>query len=143
LTRLQVDPALIVRALDTSVKYLTVPGRFLAADAAAAMALRGVHSFAAITRAYAASQGAQGILGHVDADNKPIDGLELSLDSILRGAPGAASIIKDSKGQLRESPPAPGIPPVQGNSVVLTINADLQEIAEKALADAVARMGAE
>jgi cell division protein FtsI (penicillin-binding protein 3) len=32
---------------------------------------------------------------------------------------------------------------LKGNSVVLTINADLQEISEKALADAVARMGAE
>ena len=143
LTRLKVDPALIARALDTSVKYLTLPGRFLATDAAPAMSLGGVHSFAAITRAYVASQGAQGILGHVDADNKAVDGLELSLDSILRGVPGAASIIKDTKGQLRESPTAPGTPPVKGNSVVLTINADLQEIAEKALADAVARMGAE
>jgi cell division protein FtsI (penicillin-binding protein 3) len=143
LVRLSVEPALIARALDTSAKYLTVPGRFLATDAAPAMALRGVHSFAAITRSYAASQGAQGILGHVDGDNKPIDGLELSLDSILRGVPGAASIIRDSKGQTRESPTAPGVPPLKGNSIVLTINADLQEIAEKALADAVARMGAE
>ena len=49
----------------------------------------------------------------------------------------------DSKGQSRESPTAPGTAPTKGNSVVLTINADLQEIAEKALADAVARMGAE
>jgi cell division protein FtsI (penicillin-binding protein 3) len=32
---------------------------------------------------------------------------------------------------------------VKGNNVVLTINADLQEIAEKSLADAVSRMGAE
>lgn len=143
LARLRIDPAVIARALDTSVKYLTVPGRFPTTDAAAAMSLRGVHSFAAITRSYAASQGAQGILGHVDADNQPIDGLELSLDSILRGVPGAASIIRDSKGQMRESPTAPGVPPLKGNSIVLTINADLQEIAEKALADAVARMGAE
>ncbi len=143
LTRLSVEPAVIARALDTSVKYLTVPGRFMATEAAPAMALRGVHSFAAIMRSYAASLGAQGILGHVDADNKPIDGLELSLDSILRGVPGAASIIRDTRGQLRESPTAPGIPPTKGNSVVLTINADLQEIAEKALADAVSRMGAE
>jgi cell division protein FtsI (penicillin-binding protein 3) len=143
LMRLSVDRDVVARALDTSVKYMVVPGRFLATDAAPAMSLRGVHYFAAITRAYAVSQGAQGILGHVDDDNKPVDGLELSLDSILRGVPGAATIIKDSKGKLRESPTSPGIPPLKGSSVVLTINADLQEIAEKALADAVARMGAE
>ena len=107
------------------------------------MQLRGVKSFATLTRAYAASQSAQGIVGHVDADNSPVDGLELSLDSILRGVPGAATIVRDSKGQSRESPTEPGTPPTKGNSVVLTINADLQEIAEKALADAVSRMGAE
>jgi hypothetical protein len=54
-----------------------------------------------------------------------------------------ATIVRDSKGQSRESPSEPGTPPTKGNSLVLTINADLQEIAEKALADAVSRMGAE
>lgn len=143
LSQLHVDRAVIARALDTSVKYLTIPGRFLSVDAAPATALRGVHSFASISRAYAVSEGTQGILGHVDGDNKPVDGLELSLDSILRGTPGTATIFRDPKGQSRESPIAPGTAPTRGNSVVLTINADLQQIAEKTLADAVARMGAE
>ena len=143
LSQLHIDGPTIARAIDTSVKYLTIPGRFLAVDAAPAIALRGVHSYASITRAYAVSPGTQGILGHVDGDNKPIDGIELSLDSILRGTPGAATIFKDPKGQTRESPTAPGTAPMRGSSVVLTINADLQQIAEKALADAVARMGAE
>ena len=79
----------------------------------------------------------------MNLDDNPVDGLELSLDSILRGTPGAATIIRDSHGQSRESPTAPGTPPVNGDNVVLTINADLQEIAEKSLADAVSRMGAE
>lgn len=143
LSQLHVDRAVVARALDTSVKYLTIPGRFLSVDAAPATALRGVHSFASISRAYAVSEGTQGILGHVDGDNKPVDGLELSLDSILRGTPGTATIFRDPKGQSRESPIAPGTAPTRGNSVVLTINADLQQIAEKTLADAVARMGAE
>ena len=143
LTKLGVDGALIRRSVDTSAKYLVLPGRFLAVDAAPAMALHGVHSFASVSRNYAVSEGARGIVGHVDADDKPIDGLELSLDSILRGKPGAATMIRDSHGQSRESPTAPGTPPVDGNNVTLTINADLQEIAERSLADAVARMGAE
>ncbi|MDB4875907.1 MAG: penicillin-binding protein transpeptidase [Gemmatimonadetes bacterium] len=143
LAKLDIDKALIARALDTSAKYLTIPGRFLAVDAADATSLRGVHSYATVMRALAASQGAEGIVGHVDADNKAVDGLELSLDSILRGIAGTTTVYKDSKGQVRESPIAPGTAPTKGNSVVLTINADLQEIAEKALADAVVRMGAE
>jgi len=140
---LKIDPALIKRATDTSSKYLVIPGRFLSVDAAPAIVLHGVHSFATIMRSYAVSEGAQGIIGHVDANNTPVDGLELSLDSILRGTPGTATVFKDSKGQSRESPIAPGTAPTRGNSVVLTINADLEEIAEKALGDAVARMGAE
>jgi len=120
-----------------------IPGRFIAADAAMAISLRGVHSFASIERSYAVSEGAQGIIGHVNVDNTAVDGLELSLDSILRGTPGTATIVRDSPGRGRESPTAPGTAPIKGSSVVLTINADLQEIAEKSLADAVARMGAE
>jgi cell division protein FtsI (penicillin-binding protein 3) len=143
LSKLRVDPALIARAIDTSSKYLTVPKQFLAVDAAPAIALSGVHSFATIAREDAVSAGTEGLVGHVDADNKAVDGLEFSLDSILRGQPGTATMVRDSHGQGRESPIEPGTAPVKGNSVVLTINADLQEIAERALADAVARMGAE
>ncbi|HSQ32650.1 MAG TPA: penicillin-binding transpeptidase domain-containing protein [Gemmatimonadaceae bacterium] len=143
LSKLRVAPALIKRALDTSGKYLVLPGRFPAADAVMATSLRGVHSFASVERSYQVSEGAQGIIGHVDIDNKPVDGLEMSLDSILRGVPGTATIVRDSRGRGRESPIAPGTPPVRGNSIVLTINADLQEIAEKSLSDAVARLGAE
>ena len=143
LTKLKVEPAVIAKALDTSNKYLVVPGRFRTSDAAQLMAMRGVHSFASVERTYAVSEGAKGILGRVDTDNNPVGGLESSLDSILRGRAGTATIVRDSRGRGRESPTAPGTAPVSGNSVVLTINADLQEIAEKALADAVARMGAE
>lgn len=143
LASLRIDRTVIARALDTNEKYLVIPGRFPMSDAAGAVALHGVHSFTTLERAYAASDGAQGIIGHVNGDNKPVDGLELSLDSILRGTPGASKIVRDSKGFSRESPNDPGTLPTKGNSVVLTINADLQEISEKALSDAVSRMGAE
>lgn len=143
LIRLHVDPHLVARAVNPTEHYLTIPDRFLAIDAAAVMSLHGVHSFAAITRGYAASPAAQAIIGHVDKDNNPLDGLELSLDSILRGVPGTSTIYKDFRGRSRESPIAPSTAPINGNSVVLTINSDLQEIAEKALGDAVVRMGAE
>ena len=143
LAKLNIDRAVIARATDPKARYLTVPGRYLQTLAAPAMALKGVHSFATIARSYAASDGARGIIGHVDGDNQPVDGLELSLDSILRGTAGSTTIVRDAHGMSRESPIEPGTAPTQGNNIVLTINADLQEIAEKALADAVARMGAE
>jgi cell division protein FtsI (penicillin-binding protein 3) len=143
LIALKVDRATIARALDRRLKWVTIPGTYLTLDAAAATGLRGVYSTATITRAYAVSTGMQGIIGHVGVDNKPVDGLELSLDSILRGTSGAATLLVDSRGQRRESPTVPGIPPTKGNTIVLTLNNDLQQIAENALGDAVARMGAE
>ena len=143
LNKLRVEPSVIARALDTSNRYLVVPGQFRTSDAAQLVALRGVYSFPSIERTYAISEGAKGILGRVGADNRAVEGLELSLDSILRGKSGTATLVRDSRGRGRESPTAPGTAPVSGNSIVLTLNADLQEIAEKALADAVARMGAE
>jgi cell division protein FtsI (penicillin-binding protein 3) len=143
LLKLGVDRNVIARAADTSVKNVTVPGRFLSVDAAPATALRGVHSYATIERSYAVSPGGQGIIGHLDVNGNAVEGLELSLDSILRGVPGATTVLKDSKGQSRESPITPSTEPLKGNNIVLTINADLQEIAERALGEAVARMDAE
>jgi cell division protein FtsI (penicillin-binding protein 3) len=143
LAALKVDRASIAKALDQKLKWVTIPGAYLSLDAAAVMGLRGVYATAAITRAYAVSTGMQGIIGHVGVDNKPVDGVELSLDSILRGTPGSATLLVDSRGQRRESPTVPGIPPTKGNTIVLTLNNDLQQIAENALGDAVARMGAE
>jgi cell division protein FtsI (penicillin-binding protein 3) len=143
LAKLDVDRRLIDRVTNPKSKYTVIPGRFVQTDATPAIALKGVYSFASVLRSYAVSEGARGILGHVDANNKAIDGLELSLDSILKGTAGSKMIIRDSHGMSRESPIEPGVAPTQGNDVVLTINADLQEIAEKALADAVVKMGAE
>jgi cell division protein FtsI (penicillin-binding protein 3) len=107
------------------------------------MQLRGVKSFATPTRAFGVAERAWNHRPCRRGQFCRWTDLELSLDSILRGVPGAAIIVRDSKGQSRESPTEPGTPPTKGNSVVLTINADLQEIAEKALADAVSRMDAE
>jgi cell division protein FtsI (penicillin-binding protein 3) len=143
LIALNVDRAVIARTLDPSLKWVTIPGMFLSLDAGPAMGLRGVYSTTTITRSYAVTRSMQGIIGSVGNDNKPVDGLELSLDSILRGTPGSATLLVDSRGQRRESPTVPGIPPTKGNTIVLTLNNDLQQIAENALGDAVQRMGAE
>ncbi|MEO8622069.1 MAG: penicillin-binding transpeptidase domain-containing protein, partial [bacterium] len=112
-------------------------------DVAAVTAMRGVYATPIIERAYAFTDGTRRIVGRVDADGKAVDGIELALDPLLKGTPGAATVMKDAHGRRFESPSTPATPPVQGLSVVLTINQALQEIAERALADAVASMGAE
>lgn len=131
------------RVVDPARKWIPLPGRYLAADVAAISATRGVYTTAVIERAYASSEGTRRIVGRVDSDGEALDGVELALDSILRGTPGQVTVMKDSRGRRFESPGLPGSAPVKGNTVVLTVNHQLQEIAERALGDAVARMGAE
>lgn len=143
LTKAGVPKQWIVRATDPSRRWVSFPGRYLAIDVAAITAMRGVYSTAIVERAYAFSEGTRRIVGRVDADGKAVDGMELALDAVLRGTPGTATVMKDSRGQRFESPASPATPAVQGNSVMLTINQELQEIAERALADAVSSMGAE
>jgi cell division protein FtsI (penicillin-binding protein 3) len=131
------------RASDPRRRWVSLPGRYQAVDVAAISAMRGVYTTPIIERAYAATEGTRRVVGRVDADGKPVDGIELALDSILRGVPGSATVMRDAHGRRFESPTAPGTAPTPGNTVVLTINHALQEIAERALSDAVSRMGAD
>ncbi|HEV7993202.1 MAG TPA: penicillin-binding protein 2 [Gemmatimonadaceae bacterium] len=143
LIRAGVHPDWAVRATDTSRKWVEIPGRFVALSVAGISAMRGVHTTSMIDRSYGVSEGTRRIVGRVDQDGNAVDGVELALDTLLRGVPGAVTTMRDGRGRRFESPTAPKRAPVQGNTVVLTINHELQEIAERALGDAVARMNAE
>lgn len=133
----------IARALDRKRAWVTLPGRYLAVDVAAVTALRGVHPTATMLRTYAMSDGTRRIVGRVDANGTALDGMELALDSLLRGTPGSATLVRDVRGRAFESPNAPGVAPTAGHTVVLTIHHELQEIVERALDDAVATMDAD
>lgn len=130
------------RAADVKRKWVTLPGRYLASDVARVSAMRGVYTTPVVERAYSSSTGTRHIIGHVDNNGRALDGVELALDSVLAGRPGSVTVMRDGRGRKFESPVAPSIAPVTGNSVLLTVNQQLQEIAERALADAVGRMNA-
>ena len=131
------------RAADRTRKWVTLPGRYLASDVAPLSAMRGVYTTPVIERAYSSSSGTRRIIGQVDRDGRALDGVELALDSALAGRPGSVTVMRDGRGRKFESPMAPSVSPITGNTVVLTINQQLQEIAERALSDAVGRMSAE
>lgn len=138
-----VPAPMVARAVDPTRKWVELPGRYVASNVAKISAMRGVYTTPVIERAYASSEGLRRIIGRVDADGRAVDGVELALDSILRGVAGSATVMRDARGRKFESPAAGGKAPVSGNTVVLTINHELQEIAERALSDAVAKMSAE
>src|SRR5207247_8978504 len=70
-------------------------------------------------------------------------GLERLLDSLLSGTPGAAVVLKDREGREYESPARVIAEPIAGSDVVLTLDAELQEIAQRALDDAIDNMEAD
>jgi cell division protein FtsI (penicillin-binding protein 3) len=70
-------------------------------------------------------------------------GIELALDSVLTGVSGEAVFLKDRSGRRYDSPSRRVREPVPGHDVYLSLDAALQEIAERALSDAIARLHAE
>ena len=132
----------IARTTDKSRAWVIVPGRFLPSEVARAVPLRGVYSEPVSERVYALSPGLRGLIGRVNGEGEPVDGIELSLDSLLRGTAGSAMLLRDARGRSFEAPNDPGVAPSTGRSVTLTLNHELQEICERALADAVSQLGA-
>jgi cell division protein FtsI (penicillin-binding protein 3) len=131
-----VDPRFVSMSLDTMRKWVDVPGAFLPNAVAPAIALRGVYSKPVMDRVYATSGGIRRIVGRVGPDGKALDGIELALDSLLRGDTATVRVARDKSGRPLAAPDDAD-DPRPGNTVVLTINRELQEICDRALAVAV------
>ena len=134
---LKIDSRLIRASLDKRRKWITIPGMFASSDAAPMAALAGVHSESVMSREYARGSGIQRIVGTVDPVGRAVGGIELALDSILRGDSAVSAVARDVKGRRIDSPDSWESSALAGDNVTLTINRDLQEICERALANAV------
>ena len=142
LARGGVSPEWVARATDTTRVWVTIPGRFLMSDVSAAVAMRGVHSEPVLERVPPANDGLRRLVGRVDDAGEPVDGLEKALDPVLRGESGHTALLRDAKGTRFDSPTLSADNAKPGRTVVLTVNQTLQDIAEKALGDAVHQTGA-
>ena len=118
-------------------------GPYTAAQVTTLRAVRGVHLDVLYQRVYPMQSLADRILGRVDDNGaKGIEGMEKALDTLLQGRPGMEHDLLDAKGNLLRSPGAPLLRPVAGRDVYLTIDDDLQGVAEGALRNAVANNNA-
>ena len=142
LQKAAVSPAMVRRATDTVHKWVELPRRFLPDQAAPLLAIRGVHGSPWVERVSPTAEGTRRIVGILDGKGKPVDGIELALDSVLRGQQGRTRYLKDAGGRSFESPSVETEEARPGNTVVLTLNHALQDIAETALAAAVEKSGA-
>src|SRR6266496_1552097 len=128
-------------------RYAWFAGPFTTADVQPLRTTRGVHLEPVLRRFYPSAEFARAVIGRVGEDGRGGGGggggLERLLDTLLAGTPGAAVVLKDRAGREYESPARVIAEPVAGNDVVLTIDAELQEIAQRALDDAIDNMEAD
>jgi cell division protein FtsI (penicillin-binding protein 3) len=129
-------------ALDKRRKWVTLPGLYVPSDIAQLVSVKGVHTTATMSREYARTPGIRRIVGILDPQGRPLGGIELALDSVLRGDSAVAAVARDVRGRRLDSPESWESVPRPGNNVTLTINRDLQDICERALARAVDSLNA-
>jgi len=137
LTHLGLGGDWVRRATDTTEKWVEIPGHYLATDVQGILATPGVHPEMLVDRVPIASEGLRRVIGR-----PPDEGLESTLDSVLRGVGAQETLLRDARGTQFEAPGGDAPTPKAGDTVVLTINNALQEICERALAGEVAAEGA-
>ena len=84
-------------------------------------------------RLYHSDQVAGQLVGFTDIDNNGLAGVELEFDEELRGIDGYVIFQRDGLGRARPSVDYPRVEPINGQSIMLTIDLGLQSIAEKEL----------
>ena len=84
-------------------------------------------------RYYPFNNLASQVIGFCGGDNQGLNGIEAKYDEVLKGKQGHISKITDAKGEKIEGEEEKYINPVDGDDIVLTIDATIQGIAEKYL----------
>ena len=84
-------------------------------------------------RLYHNDQVAGQLIGVTNIDNSGLAGIELEYDGELRGGDGYVILQRDGRGKARPSVDYPRVEPTTGHNIYLTIDRDMQAIAEKAL----------
>ena len=132
------------REFQARKRWIYLHGPFNATQVQALRQVRGIHLTGEFQRFYPSRDLARPIIGGLAPDRSVgAAGLEGALDSLLTGRPGEAVLLKDRAGRRYDSPSRRTRDPLAGNDVTLTLDAELQEIAERGLDDAITDMRAQ
>ncbi len=123
--------------------YIYFYGPYTATDVEPLRAFKGVHIEGVFLRFYPSRRLAGRVIGRLSPEGGSASGLERALEGLITGTPGEEVVLKDRRGRRYESPGRLRKDPIPGNDVVLTIDAELQDIAEQALAETVVEFGAQ
>jgi len=135
--RLKIPGARVDQAFARDYPYFQGP--FTADQVGSLRVVHGVHLEPVYRRVYPVPGLASRILGHLggDSDAVGVEGIEKAMDSVLQGRAGMAHYLVDARGIRLPAPGPPIVEPQPGRDVELTIDADLQAIAEGALRRAI------
>lgn len=142
LKELRVPDAWVKRAYNRKYRWVEMPQRFAPSDVQHLKGLPGVVLRSRLNRVNSTPEGLRGIVGVANAEGSTKSGVERELDVYLRGEAGRDPLVRDGLGGRIGSPMLTSVQAQPGHNVTLTINQQLQEIAEEALANARQRTGA-
>lgn len=94
-------------------------------------------------RVYPGGKSLCHVLGFVGRDHRGLEGLELAFDRQLAGRDGKQTVLVDARRREVGSPSGAHILPKDGNNLVLTIDAAIQQVVEQQLAQTVQKFEAQ
>lgn len=129
-------------ALSGSRRWVVLPGRYSADQRRRVGTIRGVYFERSFERFYPQGDAGRELIGAVTRDGRALGGIEQVMDSVLNGKAGYSVLRVEADGDAQPAISLPVVPPTDGASVWLTIDFDMQEIADEALRDAIRTTGA-
>ncbi|MDQ3674985.1 MAG: penicillin-binding transpeptidase domain-containing protein, partial [Gemmatimonadota bacterium] len=133
----RLDAAPVRSAITRNRRWVELQGLHDPARIPSLAQLNGIHLTPVLQRVYVPSGGVRRIVGGLDGKGNPLDGIELGLDTLLRGDSAPVTLARNRDGRPLETPDGWSKPPRPGSTVTLTINSGLQDICERELSVAV------
>jgi cell division protein FtsI (penicillin-binding protein 3) len=139
------DPADYVERFGREADFVYVDRKadLAQADELEQLELPGIGFLDDYRRTYPAGDLAGGVIGFVGVDDVGLAGLEQYYDEILAGEPGNIVAERDPYGRILPGAVRVAEEPVEGTSIVLTIDKEIQYETQSALTRAVENAGAE
>lgn len=138
---LEVDSGKLERLLDADREFVWVARKLDPPQARRVKELRlpGIYFLEESKRYYPLREVGAHALGYVGTDNHGLAGLEAMYDKVVAGKPGRRTVLRDARQGMAVPANLPSAAPVPGSDLHLTMDAALQQIAERELAKAVER----
>lgn len=132
---LKVNQSKLVKQLNKNRRFVWIKRKIgdKELDAIAKLSLKGVYIGHEYHRFYPNQQLGSHVLGFTNIDDKGIEGIELLFNKVLSGEPGYKLLFHDALQRQIMTPDSEIRLPRYGDTIVLTIDSNIQHVAEEEL----------